>query len=189
MATPAKTTASTTTASTTAPAKGDGHGGGFPPFQASTYASQLLWLALTFAFLYAFMAKVVVPRIGGIIADRATRIATDLDDAASMKAKAEAAGAAYEKALGDARAKAQSLAQDTRDKASAASDKRRKALEADLAAKVAKAEADIGAMKAKAMGNVSGIASDAAAAIVERLTGVAPARAAVASAVNTVMKG
>ena len=178
MAQPAKTTSSTA-----AP------GGAFPPFQAETYASQLLWLALTFAFLYWFMAKVVVPRIGGIIADRATRISSDLDDAASMKARAEEAGAAYEKALSDARDKAQSLAQSTREKANAASESRRKVLEADLATKVAKAEADIGAMKTRAMGNVAGIASDAASAIVQRLTGVAPAKADVTSAVNTVMKG
>jgi F-type H+-transporting ATPase subunit b len=185
MATPAKTTATTA-----APGgHGDAHGGGFPPFQGSTYASQVLWLALTFAFLYWFMAKVVVPRIGGIIADRATRIATDLDDAATMKAKSDEAGAAYEKALADARAKAQGLAQETRDKAAAASSQRRMALESALSAKVAKAEADIGAMKAKAMGNVSSIAGDAASAIVERLTGVAPAKAAVVSALAAVMKG
>lgn len=183
MATPAQTTPSTT-----APTKGNAQGA-FPPFQTETYASQLLWLALCFAFLYVFMAKVVVPRVGGIIMHRAARIASDLDEASSMKARAEAAGAAYEKALGDARAKAQSLAQETNDKASAASHGRRKALEADLAAKVAKAEFEIAAMKAKAMGNVSGIASDAAAAIVERLTGIAPAKAAVTSAVNTVMEG
>jgi F-type H+-transporting ATPase subunit b len=161
----------------------------FPPFEGATYASQLFWLVLVFAFLYWLMAKVVVPRMGGILADRATRISSDLDGAAAAKAKAEEAGAAYEKALAEARAKAQGLAQETRDKAAAAQAERSKALEAELAAKVAKAEADIAAMKAKAMGNVSAIATDAAAAIVERLLGTAPAKSAVADAVKSVTKG
>jgi F-type H+-transporting ATPase subunit b len=186
MATPAKTTATT---QAHGGAHGAEHGGGFPPFNASTFASQLLWLAIVFAFLYWLMAKVVVPRIGGILADRATRISSDLDEAAAMKAKAEEAGAAYEKALGEARARAQTLAQDTRDKAAAASNERRKALEADLAAKVTTAELNINAMKTKAMTNVAGIAADAASAIVQRLTGVVPAKVDVTSAVNASAKG
>jgi F-type H+-transporting ATPase subunit b len=72
------------------------HGGGFPPFQADTYASQLLWLALTFGVLYWAMAKIIVPRLGQIIGDRNARIASDLDKAAAAKAKAEEAGQAYE---------------------------------------------------------------------------------------------
>jgi F-type H+-transporting ATPase subunit b len=161
----------------------------FPPFQAETYASQLFWLILVFGFIYWLMAKVVVPRMSGILADRAARISSDLDGAALAKAKAEEAGHAYEKALVEARDKAQSLAQQTREKSSAAQSERSKALEAELSAKVAKAEADITRMKDKAMGNVAGIAADAASAIVERLLGTAPTKSAVADAVKSVTKG
>jgi F-type H+-transporting ATPase subunit b len=161
----------------------------FPPFESATYASQLFWLVLVFGFLYWLMAKVVVPRMGGILADRATRISSDLDGAATARARAEEAGQAYEKALAEARAKAQGLAQETRDKASAEQSVRSRALEAELSARVAKAEADISAMKTRAMGNVAGIATDAASAIVERLIGTAPAKAAVAEAVKSVTKG
>ena len=41
------------------------HGGGvFPPFDSSTYASQLLWLAITFVVFFVLMQKVIAPRIG-----------------------------------------------------------------------------------------------------------------------------
>jgi F-type H+-transporting ATPase subunit b len=34
------------------------HGVGFPPFDATTYSSQLLWLAVTFGFFYWIMKNV-----------------------------------------------------------------------------------------------------------------------------------
>ena len=67
-------------------------------------------------------------------------IATDLDDAAAMKKRAEDAGAAYEKALAEARSRAQILAQETRSKLAAESDAKRKVLEADLGQRLAEAE-------------------------------------------------
>lgn len=161
----------------------------FPPFDASTFAPQLIWFALAFGVIYWMSSKLILPRVGGILADRARRISSDLDEAAAMKAKAEEAGAAYEKALAEARAKAQATAQEARDAATAAGAEKRKALEAELAARIAKSEAQITAMKAKAMSNVSGIAADAAASIVERLTGTAPAKADVTKAVEAVVKG
>jgi F-type H+-transporting ATPase subunit b len=162
--------------------------GTFPPFAAESFPSQLFWLALTFGFLYFFMAKVVVPGVGGLIAERSARIAKDLDEAAAAKTKAEAAGVAYEQALSDARAKAQGIAQSTRDKVNASSDAKRKTVETELAARIAASEATIQTAKTKAMSNVEGIASDAAAAIVQRLTGIAASTGDIAAAVKSAMK-
>ncbi len=163
-------------------------GGAFPPFAAESFPSQLFWLALTFGFLYFFMAKVVVPGVGGVIADRSARIAKDLDEASAAKAKAEAAGVAYEQALSDARNKAQGIAQSTRDKVNATSEAKRKTVETELAARIADSEATIQTAKVKAMSNVEGIASDAASAIVQRLTGIAPSTGDIAAAVKSAMK-
>jgi F-type H+-transporting ATPase subunit b len=160
---------------------------GFPPFKSETYASQLLWLAIFFGLLYWLVSKIFAPRLTEVIEGRASRIARDLDDAAAAKAKAEEAGVAYEKALADARAKAQGIAQARRDEVNGALEAKRKALEADLAAKLAKAEAQIAATKTKAMGNVEAIASDAAAAIVQRLGGSADA-SGIASATRAALK-
>ena len=57
-------------AATRAPKHG-GHGKAFPPFDPTTFASQLLWLAITFGIFYLFMPKVIVPRIGGILENAA----------------------------------------------------------------------------------------------------------------------
>jgi len=160
------------------------HGGGFPPFQKDTFGSQLLWLAITFGALYFIASKLALPRVGGIIADRRARIAGDLAEAARMKEAADAAIASYEKSLADARARAQAIATQTREKVSAEAEARRKDVEAGLNAKLAAAEQTIGATRTAAMSNVQGIATDAAIAIVARLTGKAPTEDAAATAVK-----
>ncbi len=180
--------ASQTKTGTVAPS-GPAEGAGFPPFKTETYPSQLLWLAIFFGLLYWLVSRLFAPRLGEAIEGRASRIAKDLDDAAAAKAKAEAAGEAYEKALAEAKARAQAIGQRQRDEVNAAIEARRKALEADLAARLAAAEAQIAETKAKAMGSVADIASEAACAIVERLSGGTIAKTSVDAAVNSVLKG
>ena len=175
----------THTAGTEAPSGGHG---GFPPFNPETFPSQLLWLVITFALLYALMAKWALPRVAGVIEARQKRIADDFAEAEKLKAKSDEAVAAYEKALADARSRAQAIAAETRDKQAAEADAARKKLEDQLNAKLAEAEKTIAATKEAAMGNVRSIAEDATAAIVERLIGKAPAEQAVSSAVADVLK-
>src|SRR5271156_2871272 len=156
----------------------------FPPFESGTFPSQILWLAITFGALYYFMSRKALPQVGAVIQERKARIAKDLDEATAMQQKADAAAAAHEKTLADARARAQSLAQATRDKLAAEADARRKALEEELSAKLAAAEAQISTTRDRAMSNVADIAKDATAAIVERLIGRAADPGVVASAVE-----
>ncbi|MEI9803760.1 MAG: F0F1 ATP synthase subunit B [Pseudolabrys sp.] len=166
-----------------------GHKGAFPPFNPATFASQLFWLVIAFVLLYVLMAKVALPRVGSIIENRQKRIADDLASAASLKAESDAAIAAYEKALADARARAQAIANETRDKQAVAAEATRKTLEAELNAKMVEAEKTIAATKQAAMANVRGIAADATKAIVERLIGKVPSDKDVDAAVSDALKG
>jgi F-type H+-transporting ATPase subunit b len=175
-----------TTAHTEAP--GGSHKGPFPPFAAETFASQLFWLAITFAILYLMAAKIMLPRIGGILEARRQRIEGNLAEAQRLKEESDKALAAYEKSLADARARAQALANEMREKQAAEAEKNRKLLEAQLAAKLAEAEKAIAATKSAAMANVRGIAVETAAVIVERLIGAAPSEQAVSAAVADVLK-
>jgi F-type H+-transporting ATPase subunit b len=175
--------AQTTHEGTQAPG-GEAHDVGFPPFETETYGGQLLWLTITFIALYALLSRMVLPRLTAIIEGRRDAIARDLDTAAAARTRAEEAGTAYERALAEARANAQALAQETRSKLSAESEAKRKALEADLNKRLAAAEATIAQTKAQAMGNVRAIARETTAAIVERIVGRAPAPQAVDSALD-----
>lgn len=164
------------------------HGRGFPPFQKETFASQIVWLVITFVALYLLISRIAIPRISGIFEERAKRIEGDFAEAQRAKAESEAALAAYEKALADARNRAQAIGAEIRDKLHAEAEERRKALEAKLNAQLAEAEKTIAATKTAAMVNVRGIAVDAASAIVERLIGTTPPAPAVAAAVDDALK-
>jgi len=150
------------------------HKAGFPPFEPEHFASQLLWLAITFIAIYVFVSKVVIKRVGGVIAGRADRIARDLEEASAAKAKADEMTEAHARSLAEARDKAQSIAREMRDSMNAASEAKRKAIETDLSARLAGADKEIAARKVQAMANVGAIARETAAAIVTRLTGEAP---------------
>jgi F-type H+-transporting ATPase subunit b len=160
----------------------------FPPFQTQTFPSQLVWLAISFVLLYVLMAKVALPRIGAIFAERSKRISGDLKAAQDFKEQSDAAHAAYEKALTDARTRAQSIANQMREKQAAEADATSKRLEAELHEKLASAEKSIAATRASAMSNVGSIATDTASAIVQRLIGKAPADHEVATAVGEALK-
>jgi F-type H+-transporting ATPase subunit b len=158
----------------------------FPPFDPSTFPSQLVWFAIAFGFLYWYMSKRGLPQLGAVIDRRKAQIARDLDEATAMQQKADAAAAAHERTLAEARAKAQSLAQAARDAAAADAQAKRQALEDELAAKLAAAEREIASTRAAAMGSVADVALDAAGAIIERLGGRPAEPAAVAAAVRSV---
>jgi F-type H+-transporting ATPase subunit b len=146
----------------------------FPPFDKQTFPSQLLWLTLAFVTLYLLMSRIALPRIGSILVERRRRIDGDLAEAQRLKGESDQAVAAYEAGLADARGRAQALVNDARQTQAAAAETQRRKLDATLSDRVGQAESSIAAAKSAAMVNVRGIAIEAAAAIVERLTGTAP---------------
>lgn len=162
--------------------------GTFPPFDGATYASQLLWLAITFGVLYWIMTRVALPRLSGILEDRRDRIAGDIAEANRLNDESNAAIAAYEQALAEARNNAHKIALDTRDKLKADIDRRRAETEKGLSEKLAQAEARIAEVKAAALGNVSEIARDTTSELVEALIGKAPTATELNKAVDTAMK-
>lgn len=165
-----------------APADG---GSKFPPFEASTFPSQLFWLAITFGLLYVLMSRVALPRVGSILEQRREAIDGALRAANAAQKEAEEQANALEAALVKARASAQGIAGEARDKSSKEIEARRTAVEKDLSAKLSAAEARIAETKTKAMGNVEGIAKDAVSAILEQL-GSKSTDAAIAKAISSV---
>ncbi|MBI3678303.1 MAG: F0F1 ATP synthase subunit B' [Proteobacteria bacterium] len=167
-----------TTATTHAPHKG----AGFPPFKTETFPGQIFWLAITFVFLFVVLWRVAGPRIGGAIAMRKDKIASDLGAAEAHRKEADAASAAYDTALAAARARSRAMDDENRKRINDEIERAKAKAEAEAHDAMAKADAGIAASRSEAKGHVLQAAQDAAAQIVARLTGdkVSPEEAAAA---------
>src|SRR5271155_6280049 len=166
-----------------------GHKAPFPPFEKDTFASQLVSLAVAFVALYLIVSRIALPRVGSVLDARQKAIDGDLAQAQKLKDESDAALKAYESELAAARSRAQAIGAETREKLNATSEAERKTLEQRLALKLADAEKTVASTREAAMSNVRGIAADAATAIVQRLTGIAPDGASVGHAVDASLKG
>ena len=168
----------------------DGHAPkpGLPQLDTTTFASQLFWLFISLAVLYVVLSRVALPKIQGVLGDRANRIKSDLDAAAQAKRDSEAAIAGYEKALADARAKAVKSSDELRNAVQSEINAKNDAAARQLAADTAKAEARIADMRSAALARVGDVARETAADIVAKLTGEAANANDLAAAVAAAMK-
>lgn len=171
------------THASTEAAHGEG-GGGLPQFEFQHWFGQIVYLIILFALLYWLMARVFVPRLRGVIDQRAATISDAVS--AARQVQAEAAGQA-EQAKAEveaARASSRSMAAAAKAQVTEQANARAAEEEAVVNARIAEAETAIGKTRDAAMTNVSSIASDTAATIVDRLTGKAPTAAEAAAAVK-----
>lgn len=179
---PSSVAVADTHASTEA-AHGEG-GGGLPQFEFQHWFGQIVYLIFLFALLYWLMAKVFVPRLRGVIDQRAATIADAVQTARQVQAEAAGQAEAAKAEVEAARASSRSTAAAAKARVTEAANARAAEEEAVVNARIAEAETAIGKTRDAAMTNVATIASDTAAAIVERLTGKAPTAAEAAAAVK-----
>jgi len=155
-----------------------GHGeeptGGFPPFDPTLFASQLVWFALSFIALYVILSRFVLPKIGHVLHTRASTISGDLDQAAQKSAEADAAKTAMEKSVAKARADARAMIDAARAETQAKLNAEQEAAETRLNVRIQAEEAKVDAARAKALAEVPGEAAQLARDIADKL---APANA------------
>lgn len=162
-----------------------GHKKSFPPFDPTTYSSQLFWLVICFTLLYVVLSKLAIPRIGEVLEERRDRIQRDLDKAKQLQEETETAIATYEEALASARKKAMAIADETKAKLNAEIASERADIEQEIAKKTVEAETRIRESKEAALGEVNKIASETTQTIVEKLLGTKPSTSDVDSALTS----
>jgi len=142
-----------------------------PQLDVSTFAPQLIWLAISFVALYLLMWKLGLPRVNAVIEARRQRLDDDLARAAQMKAEAETVLTAYQKTLAEARAAAQATIKERTDRFAAEAAERQRQLAETLAEQTRAAEREIGAAKERAFVEIRNVAVDVARSVAEKLTG------------------
>lgn len=139
-----------------------GASGGFPPFEAVTFGSQLFFFVLTFAALYFVLSNYVLPAIGSVLEKRAGTIKSDLDQAATKSAAAEEARVNMERAVAKARNDARTLVDAARADVQAKLGAEQEAAEKRIADRISAAEAKVDAARATALAEI-GPSADALA--------------------------
>ena len=162
---------------------------GLPQLDFSTFPNQIFWLVVTLVAIYLILTRVALPRIGGVLAERSGTITNDIARAEELKHKAKEAEDAYNKALADARAEAQTIAAEARSEIMAdLADATAKA-DAEIAAKAAESEARIAEIRAGALEAVETVARDTAIELVGALAPADVDEDSIANAVTSRVKG
>ena len=158
--------------------------GGLPQLDFTTWPSQIFWLAIALVVLYYLMSKIALPRISETLEERADAIADDLDKAEEFRRRASEAEKAYDQALADARAKAQSIIAEARAEMQAELDAAMAEADAEISARTAESEKRIRAIRDDAVAAVKSVATETAGAVIDAILPEAQDAEAVAAAVR-----
>jgi len=161
---------------------------GMPQLDIGTFDNQVFWLLITLVVIYFVLSRVALPRIAAILAERQGTITNDIAAAEDLKAKAQDAEAAYDKALADARAEAQRISAETKATIQADLNVAIAKADAEIAARTAESEKAIAEIRAGAMEAVAEVAKDTAKEIVA-VMGSKADQSAINAAVSARMKG
>ncbi len=131
-----------------------------PQLDPTSFPSQLFWLAVCFGTMLLVLSAFVLPRITRTLTARQGQIDGDLEAAEKLRADAEAALAAYDAALQQARNNALALAQHMRAEIQAETDRQKAELDARLAEEAKKADAALKAARDTALGGLNAAARD-----------------------------
>jgi F-type H+-transporting ATPase subunit b len=148
-----------------------------PQFNFANFLPQMAWLALFFAILYFGVVRLTLPKLGRVMTAREDQVTGDLDTAEQAKAQADRMAVDYDAGVAAAQDAARAMLNGARSQATAALEAKLASSKAMLDARAAEAQAALDAARGKALGQIEQIAADAAADIVEKLTGTRPAEA------------
>ena len=161
--------------------------GGMPQLCFPDFSPQIVWLVITFVVLLILMSRVALPRVAGAIEQRDTRIKGDLDRAERVKIEADAALAAYQKTMADARAKAQGDLRQAQAEIATETAKRETAFAQQLAQRTKTAEDGIAQAKSKALTELRGVGATVTGNVLGKVAGLTLPPAQVQAAVDAAM--
>ena len=149
--------------------------------------SQVVWGILIFGLLYFLLSRTGLPMVASVLEQRAATISSDLNQAHAAKASADAGVAEADQATAKARAESQAAINAALDEAKKAAAAQSESLNARLEQQLHDSEAQIAQARASAMSALRQVATETAATVVSRLTGVTPDAGRLDSAIGSAL--
>ena len=162
---------------------------GMPQLDFSTFPNQIFWLIVTLVVLYLVLSRVALPRIATVLSERHGAIQRDLDKAEEMKRSAIEAENTYNKALADARAKANDIVNEAKSVIQKDLDKAIAKADLEISAKAVESEKAISAIRDSAVQSVEEVANITANNIVDAILPEAADTKTIKAAVAARLKG
>jgi F-type H+-transporting ATPase subunit b len=156
---------------------------------AETFASQLFWVLVTFGLVFLVVGVGILPRVLSTVDERDNTVAGDLAAAEAARRSADESEERWRTQENAARAAVQSRIAEARAKGAAAAEQTLAASNADAEARLTAAEARIAEASKAAMTEIETVAADAARDIVARLSGADVTAAEAQNAVKAVLHG
>jgi F-type H+-transporting ATPase subunit b len=162
---------------------------GMPQLDFSTFPNQIFWLIVTLVVLYLVLSRIALPRIATVLSERHGAIQRDLDKAEEMRRSAIEAENTYNKALADARAKANDIVNEAKSEIQKDLDKAIAKADLEIAAKAVESEKAISAIRDSAVQSVEEVANITANNIVDAILPEAADTKTIKAAVAARLKG
>jgi len=162
---------------------------GMPQLDFSTFPNQIFLLIVTLVVLYLVLSRIALPRIATVLSERHGAIQRDLDKAEEMKRSAIEAENTYNKALADARAKANDIVNEAKSEIQKDLDKAIAKADLEIAAKAVESEKAISAIRDNAVQSVEEVANITANNIVDAILPEAADTKTIKAAVAARLKG
>jgi F-type H+-transporting ATPase subunit b len=136
--------------------------------------AQLAWLGLAFVILYFGIVRMTIPKLAKTMDAREGQVSTDIANAERAKKEADALAESYTSGIDEAHKLARTAIVEAKARAAASVERATAASNAVIAEKAAAADAALASARSRALGEIQNVAADAAADMIERLTGKRP---------------
>ena len=143
---------------------------GMPQLDPGVWVPQILWLIITFSFLYVVISKVVFPRLSESIEQRNDYISDLLDEAKKLSEQTEKLNKEYSEFIANSKKEAQEIIATDRKKLNSEFNTKRDELDTKIKKMTDEAEKEINNFKNNSINQIKDIANQVASEILNELS-------------------
>jgi|TARA_Y100000996_G_C22328733_1_gene563523 F-type H+-transporting ATPase subunit b len=148
-----------------------GESGGMPQLNPEFWISQIVWLVLTFGFLYIVLSKLILPKISDNLESRKSQILENIETAELQRKESEKKIKEFEKIILESKLKAKNHFNEVRQKTLEDISNKRIVLEKDIDKEISAAEEEINNLKINSSEKIKNIAIETSNELIKQLIG------------------
>jgi len=148
-----------------------GESGGMPQLNPEFWVSQIVWLVLTFGFLYIILSKLILPKISDNLETRKSQILENIETAETQREESEKKLKEFEKIILESKLEAKNYFNEARQKILDDINSKRIALEKDIDEEISAAEQEVNNLKITSSEKIKSIAVETSSELIKRLIG------------------